>query len=293
MLKKLVLLLCDILLKIIIGIKEILTGLNNIYNYRQTFIGKPTSGVENDNESSLGNNPTGWFGVRKSRQVGTKTYDDFTGRFFQIDPMWEKYYSWAPYHYSANNPVSFLDPSGLLPGDKFTTERMAAHDFGKNYNLVSFVFNAEVSTTIYKSKGKDGKYFYTYAVPNAFNRIGSNPALSTIDDESYTTVSEIHTHGPYSEDKIDPNNFSRDDYKDAEKRSGLKLWLVTPDGSLKYYNPNTGEEKTTNKSLPSDQGDVQKSNFKLQDEGQGRPIPLRIFFPYEMIIDAKTQTKID
>jgi len=66
---------------------------------RQTFIAKPTSGVEKDNESSLGD-----FGVRK--------YDDFTGRFFQIDPqphlcVWEKNYGWAPYQYSANNPVSF------------------------------------------------------------------------------------------------------------------------------------------------------------------------------------------
>jgi hypothetical protein len=26
--------------------------------------------------------------------------------------MWEKYYGWTPYHYSANNPVSFLDPGG-------------------------------------------------------------------------------------------------------------------------------------------------------------------------------------
>jgi RHS repeat-associated protein len=66
----------------------------NADNHRQLFIRKPTSGVEKDNESSLGN-----FGVRK--------YDDFTGRFFQIDPMWEKYYGWMPYHYSANNPVSF------------------------------------------------------------------------------------------------------------------------------------------------------------------------------------------
>ena len=54
----------------------------------QSFIGKPTSGVEKDNESSLGDNPTGWFGVRKSRKVGMQAYDDFTGRFFQIDPFY-------------------------------------------------------------------------------------------------------------------------------------------------------------------------------------------------------------
>jgi len=78
----------------------------NADKHRQTFIGKESRQVgisttfRKDNESSLGD-----FGVRK--------YDDFTGRFFQIDPLWEKYYSHTPYHYSANNPVSFLDPGGL------------------------------------------------------------------------------------------------------------------------------------------------------------------------------------
>jgi hypothetical protein len=69
----------------------------NADKHRQSFIGK-----EKDNESSLGD-----FGVRKSRQVGTKTYDDFTGRFFQIDPLWEKYYGWTPYLFSYIYPVMF------------------------------------------------------------------------------------------------------------------------------------------------------------------------------------------
>jgi hypothetical protein len=74
---------------------------------RQSFIGKPTCGVEKDYESSLGD-----FGVRKPRQVGMQAYDDFTGRFFQIDPnvvvlsgdpdglsAGERYYGWTPYHF--------------------------------------------------------------------------------------------------------------------------------------------------------------------------------------------------
>jgi len=73
---------------------------------RQSFIGKPTSGVEKDNESSLGDNPTGWLGVRK--------YDDFTSRFFQIDPLWEKYYGWTPYQYCRNNPISRIDANGMF-----------------------------------------------------------------------------------------------------------------------------------------------------------------------------------
>jgi len=99
------LLLCNILFKRIIGIIVIFTGFIHIYNHRQSFIGKPKCGVEKDNESSLGD-----FGVRK--------YDDFAGRFFKIDPLWEKYYGWTPYHYSANNPISRIDPDGFEPVKK-------------------------------------------------------------------------------------------------------------------------------------------------------------------------------
>ena len=64
-------------------------SLMNSYD-RKSFIGK-----QEDFESNLGD-----FGVRK--------YEDFSGRFTSIDPMWEKYYSWSPYHYCRNNPVSFV-----------------------------------------------------------------------------------------------------------------------------------------------------------------------------------------
>ena len=68
-------------------------------NDRQTFIGK-----EKDRESGLGD-----FGVRK--------YDE-GGRFTSIDPLWEKYYSWSPYHYCRANPVSRIDNNGYV--DEFT-----------------------------------------------------------------------------------------------------------------------------------------------------------------------------
>jgi RHS repeat-associated protein len=62
---------------------------------RLSFISK-----EKDIESELSD-----FGVRK--------YDNEIGRFTSIDPLWEKYYSWTPYHYCSNNPVMGSDPGGM------------------------------------------------------------------------------------------------------------------------------------------------------------------------------------
>jgi RHS repeat-associated protein len=70
---------------------------------RLSFISK-----EKDIESEFGD-----FGVRK--------YNNEIGRFTSIDPLWEKYYSWTPYHYCSNNPVMGSDPSGLLVHEEQTT----------------------------------------------------------------------------------------------------------------------------------------------------------------------------
>ncbi len=69
---------------------------NNTKPERTSFLSK-----EKDDESQLGD-----FGVRK--------YDDLTGRFTAIDPLWEKFYGWSPYMYSANNPVNAVDLDGRV-----------------------------------------------------------------------------------------------------------------------------------------------------------------------------------
>ncbi|MBB4038263.1 RHS repeat-associated protein, partial [Dysgonomonas hofstadii] len=40
-------------------------------------------------------------------------YDGALGRFTTVDPLAEKYYSWSPYAYCANNPIKFIDPTGM------------------------------------------------------------------------------------------------------------------------------------------------------------------------------------
>jgi hypothetical protein len=35
------------------------------------------------------------------------------GRFTSMDPMCEKYYDWSPYAYVNNNPMKYVDPTGM------------------------------------------------------------------------------------------------------------------------------------------------------------------------------------
>ncbi len=46
---------------------------------------------------------------------GVRQYCSRTGRFTSIDPMWEKFPSQSPYHYSFNNPLLLADADGKFP----------------------------------------------------------------------------------------------------------------------------------------------------------------------------------
>ena len=39
-------------------------------------------------------------------------YDPGYNRFTTMDPLSEKFYSWSPYVYVANNPINAIDPDG-------------------------------------------------------------------------------------------------------------------------------------------------------------------------------------
>ncbi len=40
-------------------------------------------------------------------------YESAVGRFTSVDPLAEKYYSISPYAYVANNPLKYVDPTGM------------------------------------------------------------------------------------------------------------------------------------------------------------------------------------
>ena len=54
-------------------------------------------------------------GEQDTYHAEARGYDPVIGRFTSRDPLTGKMPGWNPYHYSFNNPNSYVDPSGLIP----------------------------------------------------------------------------------------------------------------------------------------------------------------------------------
>jgi RHS repeat-associated protein len=103
----------------------------------------------------------------KETQVGTgyidlqaRFYDPTVGRFTTVDPLSEKMSGWSPYSYGFNNPLRFIDPSGLAPSD-WVQRRDGSIYWDKNANSqattnkgetylgtsLNFTFNSYINST--------------------------------------------------------------------------------------------------------------------------------------------------
>jgi len=77
-------------------------GYNNVVNSTNIAQNYKYSGKQLNKELGLD-----WY------DFGARNYDVSLGRWMNIDPLAEKYYSHSTYNFTLNNPVRFIDPNGM------------------------------------------------------------------------------------------------------------------------------------------------------------------------------------
>lgn len=173
-------------------------------------------------------------------RFGARDYDPLVGRWASKDPIRFAAGDSNLYGYVMQDPINLVDPSGLAPGDSFSSESAAGYDAIKYINNTSIYHNTEFAGTIYRN-GLGG---YSYTNPSKGGSAGANPGPISVN-----TTAIYHTHAGY-DPRYNNENFSSTDTRFSKGR-GLGSYLGTPSGSTQYQGPNGN---TTNMSGPNSCG---------------------------------------
>jgi len=220
--------------------------------------------------------------------LNSRYYDPVVGRFINADGQLNTslgVLGCNMYAYCLNNPVNMIDFSGNKPGDLFDTYEDAAIDFGKYINEKSISENREYASYIYEVK-VDATI--TFINPGLFgDSLIARLWRALFGDELYVSfktkvtkytysepvrggerdvvgaalwgclfvsnkVAFVHSHGAYKADLGHGNNIFSPQDKGWANHLDIPIYVATPSGWMRKYDPTTGKDTKVRTFLPRD-----------------------------------------
>jgi len=118
--------------------------------------------------------------------VKARYYDPKMSVFLSVDPLFEKYPSWSPYNYTLNNPINFVDPTGMEADDP-----PGWYKYGNSYIYDSRI-NSQDNLNSHGLKGTYiGDSFYDFNTLQSGDSQGNLTDLSTGDFSRFIDSVEI------------------------------------------------------------------------------------------------------
>ena len=94
--------------RVVVSSSGTVQEVNHYYPFGSTFATSNVQPYKYNGKELDTKNGLNWY------DYGARHYDPAISRFTTMDPLVEKYYSTSPYAYCLNNPVKYIDPTGML-----------------------------------------------------------------------------------------------------------------------------------------------------------------------------------
>ena len=163
--------------------------------------------------------PYQFTGYEKDQETGlhyaeARYYDSRLSIFNSTDPMWYKYPSISPYAYCTNNPLMYVDPSGMVI-DTTGLSQQGQQDYIHNINLLR---NSPIFDAYYEHLEKSKNVYYIkegggYGGSGSFNE--STNEVFSINDPEVLAQELFHAF------QTDLNCYSREDMSVRETEGDI------------------------------------------------------------------------